>query len=252
MNMSFKEYVSLLEGVNDPAIFKVIFLAGGPGSGKSFIVGRTALGALGFVTLNSDIAFEHLMRKLGLDFKMPESEKEQRDMARDAAKATTDKKLDLALSGRLGLVIDGTGRDFDKIQKMKVKLAEKGYESAMIFVNTDLETALARNAKRARSVPENIAKSLWKEVQNNIGKFQQSFGTNFFLIDNSEGSDYASQVNTVYKKMSSWSKTPANSKASKDWMRDQKQQRGLKESTGLLEYRIKDSHKEDCDQLRAD
>lgn len=250
--MSFKEYVQLSEGINDPAIFKVVFLAGGPGSGKSFIVGRTALASLGFVTVNSDIAFEHLMKKLGLNFKMPESEKEQRDMAREAAKATTDKKLDLALSGRLGLVIDGTGRDFDKIQKMKVKLGEKGYESAMIFVNTDLETALARNAKRARSVPEDIAKTLWKEVQNNIGKFQQSFGANFFLIDNSEGSNYDSQVQTVYKKVSTWSKTAANNKMAKQWISGEKEKRGLKESKELIEYRIKDSHKEECDQLRMD
>jgi hypothetical protein len=38
----------LNEGVNDPAIFKAIFLAGGPGSGKSFIVGKTALQPMGF------------------------------------------------------------------------------------------------------------------------------------------------------------------------------------------------------------
>ena len=42
----FKTFVD--EGPNDPAIFKAIFLAGGPGSGKSFIVGKTALPALGF------------------------------------------------------------------------------------------------------------------------------------------------------------------------------------------------------------
>ena len=40
------------EGVNDPAIFKAVFLAGGPGSGKSFIVGQTALTALGFKVIN--------------------------------------------------------------------------------------------------------------------------------------------------------------------------------------------------------
>ncbi len=28
----------LLEGVNDPGIFKAVFLAGGPGSGKTFVV----------------------------------------------------------------------------------------------------------------------------------------------------------------------------------------------------------------------
>ena len=42
--LSFENYLKreiaqvIEEGVNDPAIFKAVFLAGGPGSGKSFIV----------------------------------------------------------------------------------------------------------------------------------------------------------------------------------------------------------------------
>ena len=47
MMHSFKEFKQELnEGVNDPSIFKAVFLAGGPGSGKSFVVGKTALQAL--------------------------------------------------------------------------------------------------------------------------------------------------------------------------------------------------------------
>ena len=34
---------SLEEGVNDPGIFKAVFLAGGPGSGKSFVVRDTGV-----------------------------------------------------------------------------------------------------------------------------------------------------------------------------------------------------------------
>jgi hypothetical protein len=45
---TFTEQVELQEGVNDPAIFKAVFLAGGPGSGKSFIAGKTGLGSFGF------------------------------------------------------------------------------------------------------------------------------------------------------------------------------------------------------------
>ena len=52
---SFKTFLN--EGVNDPAIFKAIFLAGGPGSGKSFIVGKTGLTSMGYKVVNSDDAF---------------------------------------------------------------------------------------------------------------------------------------------------------------------------------------------------
>jgi len=43
--LSFDDYLN--EGINDPSIFKAVFLAGGPGSGKSFMVGQTALTSLG-------------------------------------------------------------------------------------------------------------------------------------------------------------------------------------------------------------
>ena len=218
--ISFSEYLS--EGINDPAIFKVVFLAGGPGSGKSFMVKKSALQAMGFMVLNSDDAFEHLMKKSGLDMKMPESEKEQRDTARDAAKATTSKRQELAIQGRLGLVIDGTGRDYDKIVKMRGHFATKGYDSAMVFVNTDLQTALGRNAKRARSVPEEIATKLWKDVQSNLGKFQQAFRNHFYIIDNSEGSDYDKQTLTVFKKLSAWVKEEPKNGVAKKWIQQQR------------------------------
>jgi len=224
--ISFKEYLS--EGINDPAIFKVIFLAGGPGSGKSFMVKKAALSALGFVVLNSDDAFEHMMKKAGLDMKMPESEKEQRDKAREAAKATTTRREDLAIEGRLGMVIDGTGKDYDKIMKMRGFFSTKGYDSAMVFVNTDLDTALARNAKRARSVPEKIARQLWQDVQNNIGKYQASFREHFFVIDNSEGADYESQTTAVFKKVGKWVKEKPKNGVAIKWMNQQRS--GVKES----------------------
>ena len=44
--------------------------------------------------------------------------------------------------------MDGTGKDYEKIVRMSEKLKSFGYETLMVFVNTDLETALARNAKR--------------------------------------------------------------------------------------------------------
>ncbi len=48
-----KSYQQIQEGVYDPNIFKAVFLAGGPGSGKSFVV-RTTTGGLGLKIVNSD------------------------------------------------------------------------------------------------------------------------------------------------------------------------------------------------------
>lgn len=209
---------SLNEGVNDPSIFKAVFLAGGPGSGKSFIVGKTALTALGFKVINSDDVFERALVKAGLKTTPEDIYSEKGQEIRSAAKAITGKKMDLALAGRLGLVIDGTGKDYEKIEKQASKLKKLGYEIAMIFVNTDLDTAKARNAARSRSLPDTEVESMWNGVQKNIGKFQNFFGTKMFVIDNSEGSNFEGAVTSTYRKISAWAKvTPTNPEA-KSWI----------------------------------
>ena len=181
-----KTLQQLLEGIYDPNIFKAIFLAGGPGSGKSFVVGRT-LGGTGLKIINSDEPFERYLTAAGLDLHMPDEEKIPRDIERKRAKKVTAARKGHALDGRLGLIIDGTGKDFDKLTTQATELRKLGYEVSMVFVNTSLETALKRNQMRKRSVPPKIAKQGWSDVQNNLGKFQNYFSPrNFFIVDNND------------------------------------------------------------------
>jgi shikimate kinase/nicotinic acid mononucleotide adenylyltransferase len=216
----FEEYLD--EGVNDPSIFKAVFLAGGPGSGKSFIVGKTALTALGFKVINSDDVFERALAKAGLKATPEDIYSEKGQEIRGAAKALTGKKMDLALNGRLGLVIDGTGKDYEKIEKQASRLKKIGYEVAMIFVNTDLDTAKARNAARSRSLPDAEVESMWHGVQKNIGKFQNFFGAKMFVIDNSEGSNFEGAVTSTYRKISAWAKVAPTNPEAKSWISSQK------------------------------
>ena len=175
----------LQEGVYDPGIFKAYFLAGGPGSGKSFVTAN-AFAGLGLKLVNSDDILTRYLNKEGLSLKMPEKEKEKRDELRQKAKITTQDRLDLYLEGRLGLIMDGTARDYNKISGQQRLFKLLGYQTIMLFVNTSLDVALERNANRARSVPENIVKTNWNTVQSNIGRFQKLFQpANFYTIDNS-------------------------------------------------------------------
>ena len=184
----------LHEGVYDQHIFKAFFLAGGPGSGKSYVVSRTT-GGSGLKLVNSDDAFENLLRKAGLSLKMPSSEEEPRDVVRGRAKEITAKKKENYLEGRLGLIIDGTGREAEKISFQKRQLEELGYDTYMIFVNTSLDVALQRNAERPRSVPESIVTKSWKAVQHNIGKFNNMFRKGFIIVDNNDaGEEVFSEV----------------------------------------------------------
>ena len=213
-------FQELKEGLYDPNIFKAFFLAGGPGSGKTFVT-RGAFGGTGLKQINSDNAFERGLKKAGLSLKMPDSEEEARDMVRARAKATTSNVQDLAIQGRLGLVVDGTGRDYDKISYQTRLLKELGYDCYMIFVNTSLKVALERNAKRERSVPEYITKKSWTDVQSNIGKFQNLFGIgNMIIIDNSkDDKELTTQVmNKVSKAVRSLLGTPIKSYTAKRWM----------------------------------
>ena len=183
-----KTFQQLLEGIYDPNIFKAVFLAGGPGSGKSYVVSKVVSG-MGLKVINSDEPFERYLVKAGLSLKMPDEEQTERDIERKRAKKVTGAKKGHAIDGRLGIIIDGTGKDYDKMIRQAAQLQELGYETSMVFVNTTLQTALERNRKRARSVPPEIAKQGWKDVQKNLPKFQRYFGKRFFVADNNLGDD---------------------------------------------------------------
>ena len=181
-----KTLKQLQEGLYDPNIFKAFFMAGGPGSGKSYVV-RKSTGGTGLKIVNSDEAFERMLKKAGLSLKMPDDELIPRDKIRDKAKVLTGKRRDNYVEGRLGLVIDGTGKDYGKITKQASDLKQIGYDVYMIFVNTSLDVALANNKKRARTLKDNIVKDSWNAVQKNMGKFQNYFGgRNFIIVDNNE------------------------------------------------------------------
>ena len=171
----------LQEGVYDPGIFKAFFLAGGPGSGKTFVT-RSAFAGTGLKLVNSDAAFERGLKKAGLSLKMPDAEEYFRNIVRAKAKMTAATQLDTYMQGRLGLVIDATGRDINVINQQKRMLDQIGYDSYMIFVNTSLDVALERNRNRPRSIPEYIVTNSWNGVQSNIGQFQRIFSPNKMLI----------------------------------------------------------------------
>ena len=179
----------LTEGVHDKSIFKAVFLAGGPGSGKDYVLDNTLSGH-GLVEINSDKALEFLMDKKGLDKTMPAGEQEERDIVRGKAKSMTELRQRLALLGRNGLIINGTGDDVEKIAKIKERLEEIGYDTHMVAVNTADEVSKQRNIERGtrggRTVPEEIRKKKWDSVQAARPQFAEMFGQNYSEFDNSE------------------------------------------------------------------
>ena len=210
-----KYYQELQEGLYDPNIFKAIFLAGGPGSGKSYVTRRTT-GGTGLKIVNSDDAFETMMKKAGLSLKMPPKEEERKDIVRGQAKKVTVKRHDNYVEGRLGLIIDSTGRDSAKILEHKAMLEELGYDTYMIYVNTSIDVALQRNAERSRSLPKSIVITSWKEVQANIGTFSNMFRKGFIVVDNNDASD--DELMEVWKRVKGLLRKKVTNTRAKNWM----------------------------------
>ena len=239
----------------DPGIFKAIFLAGGPGSGKSF-VGSELVGIpkggfrnidmsfapSGVKLVNSDPEFEYFLKKVGIDPKNlatlsdEEFKKATEGDASPRAKAKKikDAKEKLYTKGRLGLLIDGTGDDYGKIKKKNTELKKLGYDTYMIFINTTLEVAQQRNAQRDRKLPEKLVKKIWTDVQKNMGRFQGLFGSNFKIIDNSDKRvpkrDSRLFPKEFYSAINKFIKSPVKSGLAKRWI---KRQLELKKKTGM-------------------
>jgi predicted kinase len=249
-----KERKLISEGIEDPGIFKAIFTAGGPGSGKSAVAkelfnipNKSTLSSFGLKMTSSDIPFERLLAKYGLSTDLTNIAPHLRDKIigddpgsiRSRAKQIYDAQLRSYKREKLGMIIDGTGSSVDKIKVMKEELEQLGYDTFMVFVNTDLEVALARNMTRKRKVPEEIVEEKWRESQRNIGAFQSVFGPEkFVIVDNSSdvkktitiGSELVGNIEkkskieidrSVVKSVSKFIRQPIKNPIGKKWIRDQ-------------------------------
>jgi len=252
----------LNEGVFDKGILKAVFMAGGPGSGKSYVASqlfgipkKINVSASGLKTVNSDTEFEALLRKYGFEtfgtgkldidkwpdevFNMIAGGDEDTGpgdtgtiSVRTKAKLLTKQRRKLYMQGRLGMIIDGTGHNYAKLKKEKEELEKLGYDCYMVFVNTSLEVAHKRNEERARTLPKDILEKSWKDVQNNIGKFQGLFGRNFALVDNSKflkPEDAQKKFGMITKKyIDNFIKKPIKNHIGKKWVKHQLLLKGKK------------------------
>ena len=216
------ETEQIIEGPHDPAIFKAVFLAGGPGSGKSYVSDNLLKGN-GLKPINSDDVYEYLAAKHNVDLSDPQIVgSEHGQELRQRAKEITKTRENLYLDGRLGLIIDGTGKDVSKVSETRKQLHDLGYDTMMLFVNTNEEVAQQRNSSRKRRIPADMVTKMWNRVQDNIMKFQQVFGAaKFHVVDNSGGledPDRKLNFDKVYKEIRKFLHAQPSTRAAKAWI----------------------------------
>ena len=261
----FIEKEVIEEGARDPGIFKAIFLAGGPGSGKSFVAQKLFgipekinVSKTGLKMVNQDSEFELLLNKyfgttdvdnmpdeLFADLTGVDKAGKPVDYAtsglRKYAKALSQERLRIYTEGKLGVIIDGTGHKYGSIADKKKKLEKLGYDCYMVFVNTSLDVAMERNEKRDRVVPASIVRKSWQDVQNNMGAFQGLFGSSNFLIVSNNKRLSDAQIKKHFKMLVSkgidkFLKKPPKNPIAKKWLRREKKHQKIFKDPGQSKF----------------
>ena len=200
------------EGVYDPHIFKAVFMAGSPGAGKSTIANKL-FGGTGLKSLNVD-AFWQLYKSKGKEGNYSRYWQLYKDQEKNF------------LDGRLGLIIDGTAKHPERMAQVQQSLEGMGYDTAMVFVNTSLETSLNRVVYRAQSSGKDAGRDIdpafvqdaWEKTQKGLGALQAMFGGQFFIVDNNRGEP---KIDYVAKTMNRWLAQKPNKPAAREWMQQQ-------------------------------
>lgn len=210
------------EGINDPHIFKAVFMAGAPGAGKS-TVAKMLFGSSGLRPLNVD-NFWAVYNKTG----------KRGDY--DTYYKHYEKQEQTLVSGRLGLIIDGTAKNPNVISNIKTKLEAKGYETIMVFVDVTLDTSLKRADTRAadpeskdygRVIDHDFIKVTYDRIQTGADQLRSLFGNNFFTINNNgDRPDFGNAERQIRR----WLNTPVKNETALAWIENEKNM--LKQNRG--------------------
>ena len=218
-------FESLEEGVNDPHIFKAIAMIGPMGAGKSTIA-QQLVGGSGLRSLNLD-NFNELLIKQG---KVAGGNLTPDQLERNWE--LTQKQKGNWISERLGLLIDGSGRNVEGLIKPLMQLEEIGYNTLVILVNVSLETSLQRQQSRAarqaaqygtgRNVPLDLAKSSYEQIQRNIPTLKNIYGQRLLIISNEGAVDLSQEK----KRVDAFMSAPPNKPAAIEWIKSHGQIQG--------------------------
>lgn len=196
---------------------KAIFIGGGPGSGKTYLINKL-FSPEDFekcAMYNVDLYQEYLLKLNGLygskekeiaiytEIKaenpdLPEEELKKLTKSKIASITSTTLNASLKcmredftkmIANKMPIIIDRPGDSSTTVLKDKAELKTAGYETMMIMVYVSPLTAFKRNNERERKVHPASVLRAWVGCMENIKEYikEKAFGKeNFFVIQNDD------------------------------------------------------------------
>jgi len=210
--------VYIKESIDDKVLFKVLFLAGIPGSGKSTTLKKITSGSLNVRIVNVDKYVEHS----NIEGNLYGTE------VYEKARGQVRNELYLLANGLLPIIIDGTSsKHFQTIKRRQV-LEKIGYDCGMVVINVSLEKARERIEKRnkilKRKVSLDALDQLFNDLEDSKKKYREEF--DFYLeIDNNNWIISNNDIMSAFKKSYQFFTSPVENpigRAIIDRMKEQK------------------------------
>lgn len=186
---------TLNEMINDTSLFKAVILGGLPGAGKSTIINKVVDASVGARVINPDKFAE-------------------RGIEPTKVKHLTMEQIYHYVNGMLPLIVDTTSMDIDRTVARSNALSTLGYDVMVIWVNTDLEKAKERAAKRQRVVPPDIIEKAHR-MQNTSREYLKVMFPNYLEIENNGDPDLGPAISALRSFFSSEVKNPVGRKTLK-------------------------------------
>ena len=209
----------LLESNNNP---KVIFMAGGPGSGKSTVIRQLGLDSR-LKVINPDDQYEADMQAEGVpmdraslldeysplrtEYLAAEAAGDEETMAElepeylrlrgllsrnmklfNKARKSAKEEQEQHIQAAGEFLVDGTGGNYNEIASQVQKLESVGYDTAMIFIDVPMEVSVERDQARGESGGRRLGRKTVERshsaVAANKPRYEELFGDDFFYVEN--------------------------------------------------------------------
>ena len=186
---------------------KAILLAGAPGAGKGSVL--RGLDLSGLKTLNLDDTIAALSKQDNFTLNQKKADAEDRSKFMKAMAQATKKlkgeQIPQVIADRESFILDGTSASKNQTIKLLDQLKQEEYDVLMLYVYTDLETALKRNQERFeksggedRSLQPGAVLRTWNQITQNFDIYKGMFN-NFVSVANTGESETMKDIENILK-----------------------------------------------------